>query len=194
MNRSALLLGLLTVLGPLPALAQLTPGVGGGGAGASAPQPQARVPDFAPPGLPGAGAPQLKTSLPVAHATSGDPTTALFTAVNAGDYTGAQDAISRGADLNAQNALGETPLDLSIALNRSTITFLLLSARNELGDDASSATPASTAMPAPAPARHPKTSHFAPASMARPPAPVVLGNNPGTPDPAAGFLGFGPKS
>ena len=96
--------------------------------------------------------------------------------------------MSRGADLNAQNPLGETPLDLSVALNRSAITFLLLAARNEDGDGASEAGPAPTMRSAPV-----RTVTISDHTHAPRPQPVpVMGNNPGTPDAAAGFLGFNP--
>jgi hypothetical protein len=160
--------------------------------------PRAPTPDIAPPALPGAGeAPGIATAPKVAKADQGDPTTELFTAINANDYAGAQDAISRGADLRAQNPLGETPLDLSIALNQNSITFLLLGARNE--DGASVPVPAER----PATTKHHVYSHAMPASMGTPPMPepatrapaqTVTGNNPGTPDASAGFLGFGPKT
>ena len=116
---------------------------------------------------------------------SGDPTAALFAAVNGGDYSGAQDALSRGADLGAQNNLGETPLDLAVALNRTSITFLLLATRNETAGDAPGA-----------PMSLDKSSKLAAAKTAGPVrlAVPVMGNDPGVPDLAAGFLGFGPKS
>jgi hypothetical protein len=179
----------LAVILCAPALAQLAPGGmgnGPGGTGAPSVQPQPRTPDIAPPALPGAGAPPPLATAPVLKKqASGDPTTALFAAVNSGDYSGAQDALSRGADLTAQNALGETPLDLAVALNRTSITFLLLATRNETGGDATGA-PMSLGKPAKLAAA--KTA--GPVRLAVP----VMGNDPGVPDPAAGFLGFGPKS
>ena len=57
------------------------------------------------------------------------PTDALFDAINRGDIATARDAISRGADLQGQNILGMTPLELSIDLGRNDISFLLLSMR-----------------------------------------------------------------
>jgi hypothetical protein len=164
-------------------------------------QPKAPIPDIAPPALPGAGdAPGIATAPKVTKVDQGDPTTELFKAINANDYNGAQDAISRGADLTAQNPLGETPLDLSIALNQNSITFLILGARNEDG------------APPPAPVQtqaqiHTRTrAHAMPAAMTAPPevyqAPEttttepapVMGNDPGTPNASAGFLGFGAKN
>src|SRR5579871_5599661 len=102
-----------------------------------APKPKPQVPQeqSLPPAVPGVGDQSLQTGQSVAKQQSGDPTTELFTAINANDYSSAQDAISRGADLNAQNSLGESPIDLSVALNRNSITFMLLAARNDSGDD-----------------------------------------------------------
>jgi hypothetical protein len=164
-------------------------------------QPKAPTPDFAPPAIPGAGiAPGIATAPKVAKADQGDPTTELFTAINANDYTSAQDAISRGADLTAQNKLGETPLDLSIALNQNSITFLLLGARNEDGPPVPAAAEAATAT------THHHVygyGHATPASLDAPPAPTpaprayapaAMGNNQGTPNASAGFLGFGSKN
>ncbi|AOW50100.1 hypothetical protein [Acetobacter ascendens] len=58
-----------------------------------------------------------------------EPTAALFDAINRGSISAAKDAINRGADLSGHNILGQTPLDMSIDLNRNPITFLLLSLR-----------------------------------------------------------------
>jgi hypothetical protein len=196
--------GFMLISAATPAFAQLAPGGGGmapGGGGMSpgggtAPQPRARVPDIAPPALPGAGDVPVATGPVVQKPISGDPTTALFAAVNNGDYNAAQDALSRGANLFAQNSLGETPIDLSVALNRSSITFLLLATRNEMGGDNAGSAPAMAA-PAPSHARHvkphPNIVTAADSTPLHRTAPL-LGTNPGTPDPAAGFLGFGPKS
>lgn len=177
--------------------------MGGGGA---APQPQARTPDIAPPALPGAGngAP-LATGPKMQQPASGDPTAALFTAINKGDYNGAQDALGRGADLGAENQFGETPLDLSISLNRNTITFLLLQTRNEMGGMSGPVGQAWTlGSPKPATAHKGKAKEQHPAPIPAPhavaPKPVPQHMVPaatgpkGTPNPQAGFLGFDPKN
>ena len=175
------------------ALAQTTAGSLGGGL--PTPPVRAHVPDLAPPAVPGAGnGSTISTSLPIPKTETGDPTVELFTAVNSGDYNAAQDAVSRGADMNAQNAFGETPLDLSIALNRSPITFMLLSARNEGGGGG--APPGAAAITPPAPPIHRNRKFRAiPARMETLPpvavAPAEPGDDPGTPNPSAGFLGFG---
>ncbi len=187
-------LGLVLAVGAAPALAQMSPNPGL--TGGNAPQPQARTPDIAPPALPGAGSPApLATGPKLQQPASGDPTTALFAAINKGDYNAAQDALSRGADLNAHDQFGETPLDLSIALNRNTITFLLLQTRNELGAQSGPVGQPWT-LDAPVPAPKPKPHHMAaPAVEAGPRAATPMGvANPGTPNPQAGFLGFGAKN
>ncbi len=183
-----------------PALAQST-GVGGNPGGLHNPaalQPRPPAPDILPPAIPGVMTPQPAIGPVVRKPITGDPTTALFGAVNNGDYNAAQDAVSRGADLQAQNNLGETALDLSIALNRNDITFMLLSARNEGGEPPPGSAMAVAAVPlghGPAPAVH--RSRTLRARMTtplryHPVAGMPAGDAVGTPDPSAGFLGFGP--
>jgi hypothetical protein len=164
-------------------------------AGMSGPniQPRAPEPDIAPPALPGAGeTPGIATAPKLAKTFTGDPTTALFDAINKDDYSAAQDALSRGADLNAQNGLGETPLDLAIELNHNNITFMILSARNEDGDNAG-ASETVTATPGAAPALHHHRMHVTPANVQSPMAaakPARSPSSPGAPDVRAGYLGF----
>jgi ankyrin repeat protein len=133
----------------------------------------------------------LLSSAPAAQKpATGDPTTALFAAINSNNYNGAQDAISRGADLTQQNTLGETPLDLSVALNRNSITFMLLGARNEsaqAGGGAPMALPASAAAPQTHHHHKPLVQTTTPTATMAPAVPL---NDPGTPNPQAGFLGF----
>jgi hypothetical protein len=179
--------GLLATLIAGPAAAQMNGMAGASGAGSpeAAPTPQPRVPDIAPAGVPGAGSAPLATGPNVVKATTGDPTVALFGAVNNGDYNAAQDAISRGANVDAQNDLGETPLELAIALNRTQITFLILANRNDTGGTAVASAPP------PAPARK-GTQHVE--RVSTPPVKInvpTMSHQTGTPDPSAGFLGFG---
>ena len=197
-------LGLVLLLAGVPAFAQMSmggsPGAGAAGAG-NTPEPVAPTHDIAPPALPGAGAPAPLATAPVVQKPAiADPTQALFAAVNAGDYNAAQDALSRGADLNAQNSLGETPLDLSIALNHSTITFLLLATRNETGStDTISPGPAFPATAPVKPVHHAKP-HLTPAAAApatapAPSAPPSGKATPAPPTPPPAFLlGFSGKN
>lgn len=155
-------------------------------------QPRGNPETPLPAAIPGAGSENLPTSQSVARQESGDPTTELFTAINANDYNSAQDAISRGANLNAENALGETPIDLSVALNRNSITFMLLAARNDSGDDSQDDAPNAVPVAASA-APHrglpPAKSRAVPVRLIENPN-AAPGNDPGTPDSGAGFLGF----
>lgn len=192
-----------------PAHAQLTTGtmgssMGMGGAGgAPAPQPKVHTPDIAPTGLPGVGSvTPLATGPQLAKPASGDPTQELFTAITKNDYGSAQDAVSRGADLTAKDEFGETPLDLSIALNRNNITFLLLGTRNELAlQGGSMGAPwalntAPSGQGKPGKAKHITNPAMVPAKAPAATAPhaAIPAGDTGTPNPQAGFLGFGPKS
>jgi hypothetical protein len=160
-------------------------------------QPQSQGDQSLPPAVPGAGDENITTAPSVAKQQTGDPTAELFTAINGNDYNSAQDAISRGADLGAQNALGETPIDLSVGLNRNSITFMLLAARNDGGGGSIG----SGQMPAIPVASYSATAARAAAhASGKPPAVSVKlietpsaapSNSPGTPNPSAGFLGFG---
>ncbi len=154
-------------------------------------QPKDDVGAPLPPAVPGAGDQGLQTSQSVAKQQSGDPTAELFTAINGNDYNSAQDAISRGADLNAQNALGETPIDLSVALNRNSITFMLLAARNDSGDSPTGnpATPVAAMPQLPRHGSKAATSSAVPVKLIENPN-ATPGNNSGTPNASAGFLGF----
>jgi hypothetical protein len=163
-----------------------------------------------PPGLPGAARHGIAApaSKPI---TDMAPNEALFDAINRGDPGTAQDALSRGADLDARNVLGMTPLELSVDLSRNDITFLLLSlrgtepgshSRTGAGSTASAAAGGSAGKDTLAAAmaqphrlsatiravRLPPAagSGLAPASVR------YAGADPGAPVPEAGFLGFGP--
>jgi hypothetical protein len=137
------------------------------------------------------------------------PTEALFDAINRGDIATARDAIGRGADLDGQNILGLTPLELSVDIGRKDITFMLLSLR--AGKSISGPAPTSTAAARPlTPAKpgareikvaavKPKTAPpaHAPGGMQStvaamaPARPQLFAGDGGTPVPSAGFLGFG---
>ncbi|HEX7389256.1 MAG TPA: ankyrin repeat domain-containing protein, partial [Acidiphilium sp.] len=100
--------------------------------GGPAVQPKIEPQQVPPPALPGAAeAGDVSEGL---IATAGeDPTKLLFSAINHGNYAEARVAVSRGANLDAVNALGETPIEMSVELNRNNITFMLLSTRQEEG-------------------------------------------------------------
>jgi len=106
------------------------------------------------------------------------PNDALFDAINRGDLAAAKDAVSRGAQLDAHNVLGQTPTDAAIDLSRNDITFMLLSMRGAVSSSrppaqASAALAPTTAKPVKAAAR-----------------PVVARVDRGIPNPSVGFSGF----
>jgi hypothetical protein len=142
-----------------------------------------------PPAIPGAvssgeAAPATK------NAAEMSPNDALFDAINRGDAAGARDAISRGAQLDAHNVLGQTPTDAAIEANRNDITFMLLSLRGAVGNGGrphvvtAAAHPSATASNT---GRHHAGAHVTLAHATAQAAPVA---NPGTPNPAVGFNGF----
>jgi hypothetical protein len=148
-----------------------------------------------PAGLPGARG-DAGVAPPTAALGSMKPTEALFDAVNRGDVAGARDALSRGADIDGRNILGLTALELAIDLGRNDLTFLLLSLRNGV-PGARTAKADQTAAAAPVAVRPAPVAKPVAAVAARTVAPqpmratVRYAGDPGTPAPAAGFLGFG---
>lgn len=177
------------------------------GMGGAANRMQQAAPDkpVAPPpdAVPGA-----KAREPAAPATKGvtdmQPNDALFDAINRGDIAAARDAINRGADMNAVNVLGMTPMELSVDLGRNDISFMLLSMRGEDSGRGSRATgrdDAAAALTKGAVAKTgPKQAVAAKAvrgkaevAVAAPQVimtPKLFANDGGTPIPSAGFLGF----
>jgi hypothetical protein len=143
-----------------------------------------------PPALPGARA--QGSAAPATKApTDMSPNDALFDAINRGDITAARDALSRGAELNAQNILGMTPMELSVDLGRNDISFLLLSMRGEVprsGRSTAAANADKSVAIRPTDRRATQIKTAPPSSADR--APRLFANDGGTPVPAAGFLGF----
>ena len=190
-----------------PALAQssitggmLGPGsaTSGGGGGQQSSRPQPRRPAA----LPGTRTERLDPAPLDRMPSDMAPNEALFDGINRGDMASVKDAVSRGADMNAHNILGLTPIDLSVDLGRNDITFLLLSLR---GADNGAAPPASSrARPGSAKAdlqalaktdtKAAKSAKGAREVSPAPPAsPKLFANDGGAPIPDAGFLGFGPQ-
>jgi hypothetical protein len=131
------------------------------------------------------------------------PNDALFDAINRGDIAAARDALNRGADMNAVNVLGMTPMELSVDLGRNDISFLLLSMRGEDSDRGARAV--GRDVPAPKSAAPAKIAAKAKpggrakaieAPVATKPiaTPKLFANDGGTPLPGAGFLGFDARS
>jgi hypothetical protein len=179
--------------------------------GGPAPQPSVA-------GLPGARATAPVKQGPI-DADLLSPTAELFDAINRGDISAARDALARGADLNAKDAVGQTPVDVSIQLGRNNITFLLVTLMkagdtqfsepqgamnqppaNVMGLSAKDAQAASTPVSflnGPAPkataSRHParaQTASTAPRPSTSQDYAAASGGS-GTPVPSAGFVGFG---
>ncbi|GGG35366.1 hypothetical protein GCM10010964_24060 [Caldovatus sediminis] len=167
------------------------------------PEPERRAP---PPALPGLSARQAPQPIPAdpARAQSLSPNAALFDAIARGDLAAARDAVARGADLNARNVLGLTPLDAAVDQRRDEIAFFLLSARgtaargtarppaNAIAGTAEGAAAMRGANPA-RPAVAPRRAAAPPAVVpgAAPPAqPRLFANDGGAPIPEIGFLGF----
>jgi len=152
-----------------------------------------------PSALPGASSTHALAPAAV-NAAAMDPNAALFDAINRDDLAAARDALNRGAELGAENALGMTPLQLSIDLGRNDITFALLAMRG--ADQGPSGPPAAKTVghPASAPpvrgrvAVAPRRVAPVPRRMAptSPATPVRVAGEGGTPVPSAGFLGFDP--
>lgn len=148
-----------------------------------------------PPAIPGAVS-SGEAAPPTKNAAEMSPNDALFDAINRGDSAGARDAISRGAQLDSRNVLGQTPTDAAIEANRNDITFMLLSLRGAVSGGRPHVMRASERMPAkPSTAltahdkRHPKirpAAAHASSAVAR----EQMAANPGTPNPAVGFNGF----
>jgi hypothetical protein len=152
-----------------------------------------------PPVLPGTKS-SPEAAAPTQSPADMSPTEALFDAINRGDAAAARDAANRGADLQGQNQLGLTPLDLSVDLGRNDISFMLLSMR---GGDASSRNIARSGVGpggADDAVLRAGTKAFgrsrATAVLARgaeepvAEAPRVYSGGGGAPIPAAGFVGF----
>ncbi len=219
--RALLFSGLTVAL--VPAAWAQTPSLSspGGPVVGTAPNPSGPAPP--PPGLPGAAGSDnpLPSSPPPSQAAS--PNDALFDAINRGDMAEARDAIARGAELDARNVLGMTPLELAVDLNRNDIAFLLLSIEHEHAAAAAGTNSALSLSVPPVPAAMPGNG---PGSSGQPGldggsvADLLLANQPpvgsptpratlakaaltpdppamagtGSPDPTVGFLGFGSRA
>ncbi len=142
-------------------------------------------PQEPPPAIPGAQ-PDADAAVAPADKLAAEmsPNDALFDAISRGDLAAAKDALNRGAQLDAHNVLGQTPIDSSIDLDRNDITFLLLSMRQPV----SPGQPAAGASAAP-PARG-KGRMGAVVEASAHDRGVQLSANRGQPNPAVGFIGF----
>jgi hypothetical protein len=161
--------------------------LGGGGMGSHAPQQQEKPPEPPPAAVPGSRVGQEVVAPPDRSAGDLQPNDALFDSINRGDLAAARDAVNRGADLNARNVLGMTPLDLSIDLGRNNISFLLLSLRpSPAGNDLAAA----TVPPGPPKIQHTERHQQQQRTPAGRRTTRFASGDGGTPIPTAGFLGF----
>ncbi|MCQ4160673.1 ankyrin repeat domain-containing protein [Roseomonas sp. GC11] len=194
----------LPKLALLPFLSALTLAVPAGAQslrGPMTPDAPQQAPRKEPPALPGLAG---RGRAPVIPAEPGQqalgPTEALFDAINRGDMSAARDAMARGADLNARNVLGLTPIDSAVDQNRTEIAFFLLAARGTVvggGDPMPPPPPGAPRGPAAAPVRsaraQPAPGPASPTTVSAPRAQPVAPrapSDPGTPRPDKGFLGF----
>ena len=156
--------------------------------------PATRPPPAALPGLQSRRAPE---PIPGDPTQSLPPNAALFDAINRGDLPAARDAVARGADTEARNVLGLTPVDAAVDQGRTEIMFYLLSVRGapRIGG------PPPEAEERPAPRRRADGEAARRRTDEAPrPAPVeaqapvrsarLWAGDGGAPNPAIGFLGF----
>jgi ankyrin repeat protein len=172
----------------------------GGSLGTSNSENAKQAPQQQPPALPGASRSPAGAAPASKPPTDMSPNDALFDAINRGDIDVARDAITRGADLDARNLLGMTPMELSVDLGRNDISFMLLSYRGSgngsqnpprsagLGPETGGKTAAGkTGKQAHAAKQAPNQ---ASGTVAAPRTPRLFAGDGGTPSPTAGFLGF----
>jgi hypothetical protein len=158
--------------------------------------PAVRPPPAALPGLQGRRAPE---PIPGDPTQSLAPNAALFDAINRGDLAAAREAVARGADTEARNVLGLTPVDAAVDQGRTEIMFYLLSVRGASRGAGPPPPPQEAERRAAAP---PPSRRNARREAAEPPRPApaeasapvrsarLWANDGGAPNPAVGFLGF----
>ena len=163
--------------------------------------PAVRPPPAALPGLQGRKAPE---PIPADPTQSLAPNAALFDAINRGDLPAAREAVARGADTEAQNVLGLTPVDAAVDQGRTEIMFYLLSVRGASRGAGGGGGPSSLEVDqrAPAPARSRRNARRGGGDDVEAPRPAVAeapvqvrnarlwAGDGGAPIPTAGFLGF----
>ena len=146
-----------------------------------------------PPALPGVAARRGQQAIPAETPPSSlNPNDALFDGINRGDIATVRDAVGRGADVNARNALGLTAVDSAVDQGRPEIMFYVLSVRGMAGN----APPPPDRAPLPrgrqpvarAPAAAPERPAAPPTATPR--LPQLWLANGGAPQPSIGFLGF----
>jgi hypothetical protein len=175
-----------------PALAQ---GMLGSGRTTARPAPDQR-PREAAPALPGVAAQRGQAPIPAETPPSSmNPNDALFDGIARGDLATVRDAVGRGADVNARNALGLTAVDSAVDRGRSDIMFYLLSMRGPGNaapppERSASGQRAAAAAPAPAARTRPAPAAQAESGSGAGRLPQLWQANGGAPQPSLGFLGF----
>ena len=159
------------------------------------PSAEPRAPAAPAPALPGLAARRAPAPIPGDPAANLSPNASLFDAIARGDLTAARDAVARGADVDARNALGLTALDAAVDQGRNEIVFYLLSARDNSRSGSAEPPPAraATAPPPPAariPRREAAPLNTPPVALAQPRGAALWAGNGGAPQPEIGFLGF----
>ena len=184
---TTILLAGALVLPALPAAAQ-----GMLGSGRTTSRPQAETPREQPPALPGVAARRGQAPIPAETPPSGmNPNDALFDGINRGDIGTVRDAVSRGADVNARNALGLTAVDAAVDQGRPEVMFYVLSVRGMAGNAAPPQQGMPTRGPAPRVRTPPPVREAAlPVAAATPRLPQLWQSNGGAPQLGIGFLGF----
>lgn len=187
-------------LAPLPLL--LLPLALAGQAAAQSGGPQMIRPQQQPqtgpagtaPALPGLAARRAPAPIAPDPAANLSPNAALFDAISRGDLGAARDAVGRGANLDARNALGLTPLDAAVDQGRHDIVFYLLSTRDlARGPVTMEPGPTSLSAPPPAASRPAPRREAAQPAAAAPSAPRnarLWAGDGGAARPEVGFLGF----
>lgn len=182
----------LLVLPMAPALSQ---GMLGSGRTTSRSQPEA--PREQPPALPGVAA--RRGQAPIAAETppaSMNPNDALFDGISRGDIATVRDAVARGADVNARNALGLTAVESAVDQGRPEVMFYVLSIRGMAGNAPPPLQPARgarAARPEPVQRTRPPTAREearAQVATVTPRLPQLWQANGGAAQPSIGFLGF----
>jgi hypothetical protein len=163
-----------------------------GSPGMIRPNQQARPQAGPAPALPGLATRTAPAPIDADPSANLAPNEALFDAVNRGDLAAAREAVSRGANLQARNALGLTALDAAVDQGRNEIAFFLLSAR-EAGRPLPADGPTALVRPsaaAPVSRPQPRRELSAPPTAQAPRTARLWAGDGGAPRPEIGFLGF----
>jgi len=178
----------------VPAAPAFSQGMLGSGRTTTRAQPEA--PREQPPALPGVAARRGQAPIPAeTPPASMNPNDALFDGISRGDIATVRDAVARGADVNARNALGLTAVDSAVDQGRPEVMFYVLSIRGMAGNAPPPPQPPRGARaPRPEPVQRTRPTREDPAATrtatVTPRLPQLWQANGGAPQPSIGFLGF----